>query len=72
LKDFAVVVLFTLSGILFWMTPLAFFLVAALETTGPAGLYYEWLTVVPPVAIILLWAFLIRRWRKGEHKGGAK
>jgi hypothetical protein len=51
--------------ILFWITPLAFFAVSAFETTGPRGLYYEWLTLVPAVAIVLIWTLVIRRWRRG-------
>jgi len=71
LKDFVVVVLFTFSVFLVAMTPLVFFLALAFEAMGSAGLYYVWLTLVPAVAIILIWTFIIRRLRSASRKGRA-
>jgi len=71
LKDFVVVVLFTFSVFLVAMTPLVFFFALAFEAMGSAGLYYVWLTLVPAVAIILIWTFIIRLLRSASRKGRA-
>jgi hypothetical protein len=66
LKDFGVVVLFTVSAIAVWLTPFLFFAVSAFETSGRAGLYFEWLALVPAGVIIVIWTFVIRRSRRGR------
>jgi hypothetical protein len=58
LKDFAAVVLFTLSGIVFAVTPFFFFLALA---RGGEGVYYRvCLALAPAIAIILAWVLLNR------------
>jgi positive regulator of sigma E activity len=70
LLDFAAVVLFTLSAIVFVVTP--FFLFVALAMPGEGVYYRVFLVLAPAIAIILAWALLNRLVKKrAKHSGRA-
>ena len=70
MKTFAIVVLIGVSAIVFMATPVAFFVIYLFNGYGQDPNNPDvWLTLIPAVAIVLIWSLVIWRLRRGERGG---